>query len=703
LARSGAAVHSTRVTDGEAPRLLSSSADAAGRVRAQRMVGRVLSKRYRVDEVLALGGMGAVYRGEHMLMHKRIAIKVLHPEIEGLPDLVKRFEREAVAGAHIVHPNVASATDFGQLDDGSYFLVLEFVRGVTLHEIVRRGAMQPARAANVARQLACALEACHATGIYHRDVKPKNVMVTEDQNDLTKLIDFGLARVNVERLSTLTAEEDARRSLEEGRLTGVGLIFGTIAYLAPEAALGMDAVDARSDLYALGLLFYEMLTGKHPFDAIDPVELFRLQRTGRIPPFDERAPDAPVPAELEAIVMRLLEKNPDARYQTGEELVAAIDGALASAGIAPVAPKPSSFPLGSVESTSSSGTMIAASDPGAAPSDPNASAAVEPPEAASAPVVDRWSPTGERAPIVSMDWRPKPPERTSRRSPLQLAVGAVVVLGVVAVASIKLASRSAPSADRPTRVAENARAAAPPPPVVAPPVPSPAVVAPTASAAAAPSASASAEPAASAAPSSEPSGAAAARAPDPSFDAAATKGALVKATQVRDWAGAETAFKALVENKPGALRDPTIELAMRDLVVGAERDGHANDVLDALAHKLGAEGVDVVYDIVQSRGGSKAAEHAVSLLREPDVIKKASPALRIAFELREAPCEQKAALLDRAVKEGDARALGVMRTLASSCLRHNKALGRAMLDLAVRLEAESPHEVAPPRRAHPKR
>lgn len=226
--------------------------DLGAKERSSALIGRVVSERYRIAELLAMGGMGAVYRGEHLLLKKRIAIKILHPETENLPELVSRFEREAIAGAHIQHLNVAAATDFGKLDDGSYFLVLEYVRGTTLHQTIKNGRLEPRRAAHIARQIASALEAVHAMGIVHRDVKPRNVMLIEGKGDLAKLIDFGLAKFSMDRLTdslrTPISGGPGRRPLGSGsserrsqtnegdRLTGVGVIFGTIAYLAPEAS-----------------------------------------------------------------------------------------------------------------------------------------------------------------------------------------------------------------------------------------------------------------------------------------------------------------------------------------------------------------------------------------------------------------------------------------------------------------------------------
>ncbi|HTN88149.1 MAG TPA: serine/threonine-protein kinase, partial [Sorangium sp.] len=320
------------------------TADEAAKQRAASYLGRVISKRYRIDEVIAMGGMGAVYRGEHVHMHKRVAIKILHPDTERLPELVQRFEREAIAGAHIQHRNVATATDFGEAEDGSFFLVLEYVRGTTLHEIIRRGPMPVARAVLIARQLAAALDATHAMNIVHRDLKPRNVMVVEPQGDLVKLIDFGLAKVSVDQLRrSAAAPESVRMGLEPEsrpvRLTTAGVIFGTIAYLAPESALGMDFVDERADLYALGLIFYEMLAGKHPFLARDPVELFNQQRSAPVPAIAEHSPGVAVPPAIEAVVRRLLEKQPRARFETAAELIAALDQACAASGIVTQEPR----------------------------------------------------------------------------------------------------------------------------------------------------------------------------------------------------------------------------------------------------------------------------------------------------------------------------------------------------------------------------
>jgi eukaryotic-like serine/threonine-protein kinase len=313
----------------------------AAQARAAALVGRTISDRYRIVKLVAMGGMGAIYKGEHLLMRKQVAIKVLHPDIEDFPELVARFEREAIAGAHVNHPNVAAASDFGKFDGESYFLVLEYIEGVTLSDVLAsEGTLEPLRAVTLVKQLAAALGAAHVRGIVHRDVKPRNIMVCEPSiletaarsgdEEVIKLIDFGLAKVPVEKLSAV-----ARDPVADGReLTNAGVVMGTVSYMAPETALGMSAVGPRSDFYSLGIIFYEMLAGKHPFDETDPRKIFAAHCALPPPPLRVRNPNIKVPEDLEAIVMRLLEKDPDKRYASADELIDALD-AFKSRVVAP--------------------------------------------------------------------------------------------------------------------------------------------------------------------------------------------------------------------------------------------------------------------------------------------------------------------------------------------------------------------------------
>ena len=309
------------------------------------LIGQLIAGRYRVVQLLASGGMGAVYLGEHMSLRKRVAVKVLRPDTENYAEMAVRFEREAMAGAHIAHPNVVSATDFDRLPDGTCFLVLEYVRGVTLHHLLRKmGPLPETRAVHIARQIAAGLGAAHAIGVLHRDLKPRNVMLVEPdpkgaagppsvnerapRRDHVKIIDFGLCKLPLERISTVG--DDTRRV---AALTGKGVVFGTPPYMAPETALGMDSVDERADLYALGIVAYKMLAGVHPFDATTETEHILANRVCIPPPIRVRAPGVDVSREVESVVMRLLKKDVRARYESAAAVIEAFDRALPAAAL----------------------------------------------------------------------------------------------------------------------------------------------------------------------------------------------------------------------------------------------------------------------------------------------------------------------------------------------------------------------------------
>jgi serine/threonine-protein kinase len=284
-----------------------------------------LSSRYRIDRVIGEGGMGVVYAAEHLHMRKRLAVKVLHPEMSRLPEVVERFEREAMAAAHIDHPNVAAATDFGKLEDGSFFLVLEYIEGQSLRDVIADGRLEVGRAVHIMEQIAAALGRASVIGIVHRDLKPENVMLIHKDGspDFVKVLDFGIAKVPVAELSTSDAARDPARPV----LTQLGMVYGTPEYMAPEQALGQP-VDSRADLYALGVITYEMMTGFRPFDHESKVTLLGMQVTAPVPPMSRMAPDANVPPEIEAIVSRLLAKEASARFGDARELLDATSLAL---------------------------------------------------------------------------------------------------------------------------------------------------------------------------------------------------------------------------------------------------------------------------------------------------------------------------------------------------------------------------------------
>ncbi len=262
--------------------------------------------------------MGAVYRGEQVHLRKQVAIKLLRPLARRMPELVVRFEREAVAGAHIRHPNVVAAIDFGQLDDASFFLVLEYVEGTPLKEAIAGGRLAPARALRIARQIASALAAAHEKGIVHRDVKPQNVLL--DAHDQVRLIDFGLAKVNVDLLSS----QSRKTATPSPALTSAGEVFGTLAYLAPEALRGMDAVDARGPVRARA----RALRDAHRTAPLRHEERGRAAQAagaGRAAGPPRARSDLEVPYEVQQAVMRLMEHDPAFRFQTAADAIAALD------------------------------------------------------------------------------------------------------------------------------------------------------------------------------------------------------------------------------------------------------------------------------------------------------------------------------------------------------------------------------------------
>jgi len=260
----------------------------------------VFNGRYELHRQLARGGMADVFLARDLLLDRPVAVKVLFDEFSDDPSFVERFRREAQRAANLNHPNIVSVYDWGE-ERGTYFIVMEYVEGRSLAEIIRTGGpLHPDRAAEVAAEVAAALGFAHRNGIVHRDVKPGNVLVAP--NGQVKVADFGIARA----LAGVQNE-----------ITQAGIVMGTATYLSPEQAQGRE-VDPRSDLYALGVVLYEMLLGRPPFSGDTPVAL-ATQHVQNSPP-SLRGSGASVADSLEAITMKLLAKNPVNRYPTAEDL-----------------------------------------------------------------------------------------------------------------------------------------------------------------------------------------------------------------------------------------------------------------------------------------------------------------------------------------------------------------------------------------------
>jgi eukaryotic-like serine/threonine-protein kinase len=279
-------------------------------------VGTVVGDRYRVLGRIGEGGMGAVFRAEHILMKKVVALKLLHAETGQVEEAARRFEREAQSASRLNHPNIVSVTDFGRNHTGELFLVMEFVAGESLADLLaREGRLSVARARRLAGQILSALEHAHGQKVIHRDLKPANVMLVQSPDarlgETAKILDFGIAKIT-------------ENSEGEPTLTKGVMIFGTPSYMSPEQATGQE-VDSRSDLYSCGIILYEMLTGKKPFEAEDVVKLMAIQVTAPPPRFASVAPGAEIPASLEAVVMRALEKDRERRYRTAAEFREALE------------------------------------------------------------------------------------------------------------------------------------------------------------------------------------------------------------------------------------------------------------------------------------------------------------------------------------------------------------------------------------------
>lgn len=272
--------------------------------------GTKVAGRYRVDELLGIGGMGAVFKGRHLGLERDVAIKVLHPELTRDPDISTRFDREAHSASRLDHPNCMQVTDVGSTDNGLKFMVMQLLEGNELADTMG-DVYPPDRAVLRTLQILSGLEHAHDKGVVHRDIKPENIFVTRDHagRETLKLVDFGIAK--------LVGGSDTSRNV-----TKAGLVFGTPAYMSPEQAMGQEA-DGRADLYSVGIILWEMLVGAQPFAAEDPVALVRMQVSTDPPPLPPSVPEV-----LQPIVSKLLEKQREQRYQSAVEARLALEAVL---------------------------------------------------------------------------------------------------------------------------------------------------------------------------------------------------------------------------------------------------------------------------------------------------------------------------------------------------------------------------------------
>src|SRR5499427_7799442 len=288
--------------------------------------GQVLDGKYEVLDKIGEGGMGEVWRARHLHLDEIRIIKITKPDPAGGGAAARRFQEEARLATLVRHPNVAALYDFSRQTDGSYYMVWEFIDGITLEAwIKRRGKLPAPRALDVARQVLAGLSEIHAQGIVHRDLSPDNIMLreTNDKRLIAKIIDLGIAK----RVAAETLQ----------KMTGTGMFVGKLKYCSPEQAGALPSgqrVDGRSDLYSFGVVLYEMLTGKAPFEAQTPEGYLGKHLHTPPPPLDTARLPGPLGAPLAAIVRRALEKNRDRRFRDADEFAAVL------ARLAPSATEP---------------------------------------------------------------------------------------------------------------------------------------------------------------------------------------------------------------------------------------------------------------------------------------------------------------------------------------------------------------------------
>ncbi len=287
------------------------------------LIGQTFAAKYQVTGFLGEGGMARVYLATDASTNQQVALKVLHKHLTSEREVVKRFDREMKLASVVKHDNSVAVLEYGDFE-GRLFLVMELVDGDSLGEVLLDDApLTPDRTVHIARQIAAALGAAHARGIVHRDLKPDNVMIDQPgDNDIVKVCDFGLARSIT---GSLDESGDELDDDDEGSSfqTAIGVRVGTPHYMSPEYITTFDT-DERGDLYALGVLMFEMLTGKPPYDG-RPYEVMDSHVTGTVPHPSKK--NAACPAWLDGVVVKLLAKEPDARFQTADDLLAALRGA----------------------------------------------------------------------------------------------------------------------------------------------------------------------------------------------------------------------------------------------------------------------------------------------------------------------------------------------------------------------------------------
>ncbi len=382
--------------------------------------GDIIDEKYRIVRLIGEGGMGAVYEGENLRIHRRVAIKVLHAGVAENADAVQRFEREAQAAGRIGSEHIVEVLDLGNLANGDRYMVMEFLDGESLSDRIQSyGRLSPAQLYPIARQMLEGLEAAHGAGIIHRDLKPDNVYLLKGrrgQADFAKLLDFGISK-----FSQLSGESGFS-------MTRTGAVMGTPYYMSPEQAKGAKEMDHRADLYAVGVILYESVTGQVPFNADTFNELLFKIVLEQPPPVEQLVPD--IDPGFAAIIARGMAREAAHRYQTAEEFQQALD-AWAQTGVGPEA-----LPSG----------------PGAAQQRASMPSVVTPGQPIQTGTPGVWSSTGS----FSGSGSAQPLQQKKSKAGMFVALGVVVLLLVGGGTGVALHFRATAAAAK----AQAARAAA---------------------------------------------------------------------------------------------------------------------------------------------------------------------------------------------------------------------------------------------------
>ncbi len=426
------------------------------------LIGRVINDRFKINALIARGGMGKVYRAEQSPLGRVCAIKVLNPNYAGEhdPEFHKRFFLEASIASKLTHPNTVTIFDYGRTEDDIYYMAMEYLEGHTLHRAIREASHFPEeRAAHIARQICRALREAHSLGVIHRDLKPANIFLVEhgDETDFVKVLDFGL----VKNVSGDGKGED---------LTQTGLFMGSPKYMAPEQIRG-DKVDARTDIYALGIIMYEMITGKVPFDRPNSVNILMAHVNEEAPALRQMNPNVNVSPAIEDTVARCMAKDPDQRFRSMDEVLASlkrVGGGTMTATISGVG-------TGEYRSLSGSGSGPQVTTNGVSGANPaflSPTTTSDPGSIPSPLSIPSDSPAAGASPLMS-----QPPGKSGSKGMLVAAVvGALAIAGIIGFVALRpnrplgpVTSSGNPPTTTMGQTPDTPTATAAPPPTVAPP------------------------------------------------------------------------------------------------------------------------------------------------------------------------------------------------------------------------------------------